>query len=52
MVVLFCGNFYLGYYIKVDLVHVILDIRPSCFSHAMLKSWEGLGTRLVSQLDV
>ena len=30
----------------VDLVHVILDTRPTRLSCALLKSWEGLGKRL------
>ena len=39
-------------YVTVDLVHVMLDTRPSRFSCTTLKCWEGLGTRLMTHIPV
>ena len=33
----YCGHFYQEYYVTLDSMHVILDTRPSRFSHATLK---------------
>ena len=35
-----------------NVVHVTLDTRPSRFSHATWKRWEGLETRLVDLVSV